>query len=233
VTSRAPDDPTELILARTVVARPALCPELRMHIVTEDCSLWRAREEDLETLGIPSPFWAFVWAGGEALARYLLDHPERVAGRRVLDFGAGSGVQSLAAARAGAHVVATDLDPVARRCLELNAALNGLALETSGRDVLGRADVDADVVLVGDVTYDPDLGRRVADWAESLAGSGREVLLADPGRGCLPDGAATRWEELAVYRAPADNDRGQRSLVRVPVYRVTPKGDQAPPAEGR
>jgi predicted nicotinamide N-methyase len=213
-------EPRAFIRANTVVASPYLCPEIDLHLVTEACPLWRAREEDLETMGLPSPFWAFCWAGGEALARSLLDHPERVAGRRVLDFGAGGGVEAVAAARAGARVVAVDVDPLAAHCTWLNAELNAVTVEAVVADWVGRTDLPFDAVLVGDVTYDPDLARRVVDWLVALADRGVDVWVADPGRGCLPEESAHRFECVEAHRAPADNDRGHRSLVRTAVYRI-------------
>jgi len=213
-------DARAFILANTVVASPWLCPEIRLHLVTEECPLWRAREEDLEQMGLPSPFWAFCWAGGEALARTLLDHPERVAGRRVLDFGAGGGVEAIAAARAGARVVAVDVDPIAAHCVRLNAERNDVRLDAVVADWLGRTDLDFDTVLVGDVTYDVDLARRVVDWGTALAERGTEVWIADPGRGCLPAEAAPRLNPVASHRAPADNDHGRRSFVETAVYRL-------------
>ncbi|MGH0033956.1 MAG: class I SAM-dependent methyltransferase [Myxococcota bacterium] len=204
------------------MATSYLCPEIRLHLVTEECPLWRAREEDLEQMGLPSPFWALCWAGGEALARSLLDHPERVAGRRVLDFGAGGGVEAVAAARAGARVVAVDVDPLAARCAKQNAALNRLALDAVVADWVDREDLDFDVVLAGDVTYDPELARRVVTWLARLADSGVEVWVGDPGRGCLPEHLLHRFQPFENHRAPADNDRGHRSLVTTTVYRLAP-----------
>lgn len=206
------------------MAQPSLCPEIRLRIVTEACPLWSAREEDLEAMGLPSPFWAFCWAGGEALARSLLDHPERVAGRRVLDFGAGGGVEAIAAARAGGRVVAVDIDPVAAHCTKLNAELNGVEIEVVVADWLGRDDLGFDVILAGDVTYDPELARRVVDWLAPQADRGVDVWLADPGRGCLPADAKTRLQPVDAHRVPADNDRGGRSLVTARVYRLAPAG---------
>jgi predicted nicotinamide N-methyase len=216
-----PTDSRAFILGNTVVATPYLCPEIRLHLVTEECPLWHAREEDLDAMGLPSPFWAFCWAGGEALARSLLDHPERVAGLRVLDFGAGGGIEAMAAARAGARVVAVDVDPLAARCAKLNADLNGVALDAVVADWVGREDLGFDAVLVGDVTYDPELARRVVDWLAGLADRGVDVWVGDPGRGCLPEESLHRFQRVESHRAPADNDRGHRSLVGTDVYRLT------------
>lgn len=210
-------DPRRLVLDNTVLASPPLCPELRLHMVTEACPWWRSAPEDLEVLGIDEPFWAFAWAGGQALARHLLDHPGLAAGRRVLDFGAGCGIAGLAAAQSGAAgVVAVDIDPVCEAACRLNAQANGLVLETITRDLVGEL-VDVDLVLAGDMTYDAQLTRRVVAWFEALAAAGVTVLVGDPGRGFLPRAGLV---ELGCYDAPADNDPDGRWPRETRVYRV-------------
>ncbi len=206
------------IRSHTRVATPFLCPELRLHLVTAACPLWRAGEAELEALGIPAPYWAFCWAGGQALARHLLDHPERVRGRRVLDFGAGGAVEGIAAARAGAReVLAVDVDPWAARAASLNAALNGVELRTATRDPIGEGCAGYEVILAGDVAYDAAFAGRALRWLRSLAAEGHEVLLADPGRGNL---ALSALEPLARLRAPADVDCDGRHLRETTIYRV-------------
>ena len=214
---RTPAERIALIRAETVVAAPVLCPELRLHLVTDACPLWRATEEDLERLQLPAPYWAFAWAGGQALARYVLDHPELVRGRRVLDFGSGGAIEGVAAARAGAtSVLCADIDPFAASVAELNGALNGVPLETTTDDLVGQP-VEAEVVLAGDVTYDVEMARAVRAWLEGEAARGRTVLVADPGRGFLD---TTGFEEIAAYEAPSDVDADGSHLVRTPVYRL-------------
>lgn len=205
----------QTVLAHTVVTSPWLCPELRMHLVTEACPLWRATEPELLALGLPEPYWAFAWAGGQALARYLLDHPEVVRGKRVLDFGAGGGVEALAALRSGAtHVLASDLDPVAGAALELNAALCGVEVETTTADLIG-ATGPWDLILAGDVCYDPDLARRLWAWLEAEAARGVRVLVGDPGRGNVPLDRATR---VFTCDAPSDVDVEGRYLRSTSVF---------------
>jgi len=200
-----------------VEARPYLVPELRLHLITPDCGMWSASEAEVEAAGLGAPYWAFAWAGGQALARFVLDHPRWVADLDVLDFGGGSGIEGLAAVRAGARrVLASDVDPLAVAAMDLNAALNGLELETTGADLVDE-DVDAQVILAGDVTYEADLARRVRGWLERQAARGRTVLIADPDRGFL-DGS--NLETLAVYDAPSDVDADGRHRVPTRVARV-------------
>ncbi len=200
-------DPERLVLDNTRLVAPPLCPELPLHLVTEDCPWWRATPEELEVLGVDEPFWAFAWAGGQAVARHVMDHPGLVAGARVLDFGAGCGICGLAAARAGAaHVLVVDIDPVCEAACRLNARACGLAIETATRDLVGRAvdrELGVAVVLAGDMTYDVALTERVVAWFRELAARGVEVLVGDPGRGFL---TTEGLEVLARYDAPADND---------------------------
>lgn len=208
----------EPILAHTTIARPRLCPEIALRLITPGTPLWRASEEQAAELGIVEPYWAFCWAGGQAVARHVLDHPELVRARRVLDFGCGGAVAGIAAGLRGATVLASDIDPLAVRAAEDNAALNDVTLQTTTEDLIGRLDVRWDVVLVGDVTYEPGLAARVIPWLVALAGGGTTVLLGDPGRGHLDP---SRLEPLATYEAPPDNDPGESFFVRTTVYRVT------------
>lgn len=218
--ARGEGELAEDIRRHTVIARPPLCPEIALHLVTPACPLWTAGEAELERLGLGEPYWAFAWPGGQALARFLLDHPERVRGRRVLDFGAGGGVEAVAAALAGAASVrATDLDPRAAVACSLNAALNRVEVRAGTEDVLGDVDLAVDLVLVGDVTYEAGLGARVMDWLAALASRGIEGWVADPGRGFV---GPARLERLAVYDAPSDVDVGGRYRVATPVDRVVP-----------
>lgn len=208
------------VTRHTAIDRPLLCPELRLHLITPRCDLWRATEDQARALGLSDPYWAFCWAGGQALARYILDHPERFVGRRVLDFGAGGAVEGIAAARAGASVLAADIDPVATSIARDNARLNGVTLETTTDDLIGTHG-SWDVVLAGDVCYEEELAGRVFGWLSELAREGVEVLIGDPRRGYLDESAL---ERAAVYDAPADNDPGGRHLTPTPVYRLGASG---------
>jgi predicted nicotinamide N-methyase len=197
-------------------AQPLLCPELRLHLATPDCALWRATEAELQALGLADPYWAFCWPGGQALARFLLDTPAEVAGRRVLAFGAGGGVEAVAAGLAGAaRVRAVDADPLARAACALNAERNGVQLEIDSRPGLGDDPAGWDMLLAADVCYQPELARAVVGWLQRTAGAGRRVLLSDPARGHFDPGGWTRRAEL---RAPADTDVAGRYWVPTAIY---------------
>src|SRR5947207_11775511 len=145
-------DPADFVRQQTAITAPPLVPEIRLHLATEVTPIWQATEESLARFGTPPPFWAFAWAGGQALARYLLDHPETVAGREVLDIGSGSGIVAIAAALAGAkRVVAADIDRFAAAAITLNAPLNGVTITVETRDLLDRGPAGWGVALGGDV----------------------------------------------------------------------------------
>lgn len=207
-----------LVRAETVLAAPVLCPELRLHLITDACRLWTATDADLEALELPAPYWAFAWAGGQALARHVFDNPALVRGKTVLDFGSGGAIEGLAALRVGAaRVIAADIDPFAETVAHLNAAQNGVQIETTTEDLIGLDDPAWQVVLAGDVTYDDEMAARVRAWLHTLAARGATVLIADPGRGFLD----TRGlEPVATYEAPADVDADGTHRVRTTVYTV-------------
>ncbi|MCA8931688.1 MAG: methyltransferase, partial [Rhodospirillaceae bacterium] len=166
------------IRAWTAALPPPLVPELVVYTAQEATDLWQATEDELHAAGLPPPFWAFPWAGGQAVARWLLDHPEQVRGRAVLDFGAGGGLAALAALRAGAaRAVAADIDAFAATAQRLNAALNGLPLETVDRDIIGTpagtgALAGIDLVVAGDVCYEAGMSGQVLTWLRGLAATG-------------------------------------------------------------
>jgi predicted nicotinamide N-methyase len=215
-----PSDPSSsraTILAHTEIAPARLCPEIRLHLVTARCPLFRATEEEAARAGLVDPYWAFSWAGGQALARYILDHRDAFAGRSVLDFGAGGAVEGIAAAMAGARVVAADIDPMAVEAARLNAELAGVSIETTTEDLVGRVDTVWDFVLAGDVFYGYDMARPLVTWLHALAARGATVLIGDPDRGFLDTAGL---ELLARYDAPADNDADGSFLRPTSVYRL-------------
>ena len=206
------------IRANTAVAPPPLVPEIRLHLASEITPLWQATEALLERTQLPPPYWAFAWAGGQALARHVLDHPELVRGKAVLDFGAGAGLLALAAAKAGARrATAAEIDPVAAAAIALNAALNGLAVDIETADVIDRFPVPWQVVLVGDMCYERPLAEPLTAWLRRLAGAGIQVLLGDPGRAYLPQTGLT---ELARYSVPTPLDLEDRTTREGVVWRL-------------
>ncbi len=210
------NDPAAFIRAQTEIAAPPFVPEIRLHLATEVTPLWQATEAALETANLAPPYWAFAWPGGQALARYLLDRPETVAGRCVLDFAAGGGIAGLAAVRAGAaHVTAAEIDPVAAVAIELNAKLNGLAIRCRTEDVVGRGSA-WDIVLAGDVCYERPMAERIIPWLRRLAVDAM-VLLADPGRAYRPEGGL---EELARYTVRTSRELEDRACRETVVWRV-------------
>jgi predicted nicotinamide N-methyase len=212
-------DPLAFIRANTAIATPSLIPEIRLHLAIEITPIWHATEASLQETGLPPPFWAFAWAGGQALARFVLDHPERVRGRRVLDFGSGSGLVAIAAALAGAaRVEAAEIDGFAAAAIGLNAGLNGCAVELVMADLIGSA-CAAETVLVGDMCYERPLAEALTAWLRGLAGAGVEILLGDPGRTYLPKEGL---EEVARYAVPTSLELEDREIRTGIVWRLLP-----------
>ena len=208
--------PRTFILENTQVMCPPHVPEVRLHLASEAHDLWLKTEEDLEEIGLPPPFWAFAWAGGQGLARYVLDHPELVAGLRVLDFASGSGLVAIAARLAGAaDVVAADIDPWTASAVALNAALNETSIRFTSENQIGRS-VEADVLLAGDVFYDREFASALIPWFTRLAENGTVVLVGDPGRSYRPK---DRLEELAVYQVSVTRALEDADVKRTTVWR--------------
>ena len=191
-------------------------PEIRLHLADEATDLWLKTEEELGEIGLPPPFWAFAWAGGQALARYVLDHPETVRGRRVLDFASGSGLVAIAAAKAGAAVAqACDIDAFAIAAIALNADANGVTVMAALANLLGR-DNGWDTVLAGDICYEQDTAARVTDWLAGLAERRTDVLIGDPGRSYLP---REKLEAIATYAVPVTRALEDAEVKRSSVWR--------------
>lgn len=169
---------------------------VKLHLAGEGTQLWHDIEAEMERGLGPPPFWAFAWAGGQALARYIGEHPDLVAGKRILDFAAGCGLAGIAAALAGAEQVdASDLDGFAVAAIALNAAANAVVIETRIGDLVG-SDEAWDVILAGDFAYQGNMAPRMIAWLEARAKSGTLVLIGDPGRGHLP---REKLRSLASY----------------------------------
>ena len=210
-------DVPAFIRENTRILAPSHVPELQLHLADDAVSLWELTEEQLGELGLPPPFWAFAWAGGQALARYLLDHPDTVRGKSVLDAASGSGIVAIAAMKAGAaSALAVDIDAFAAHAARLNAALNGVNIETSCANPVGRP-TDADVVLVGDLFYDGDVAPHALQWLKTLERAGKRVLIGDPGRAYLPQHKLT---QVAVYDIPVTRALEDAELKRAAVWRL-------------
>lgn len=192
-------DPAAFIQSHTHIEAVPHAPEIRLHLAHEATELWQKTEDELGEIGLPPPFWAFAWAGGQALARYILDHPEIVRGRYVLDFASGSGLVAIAAKMAGAaRVYACDIDAFAVQAMQLNARLNNVVLEAGCANLIG-SDHGWDVVLAGDVSYERDMAESVTGWLEGLHRRGARVLIGDPGRSYL---ARSKLHAIAQYQVP-------------------------------
>ena len=205
------------IRENTRVLAPSHVPELKLYLADDAVALWEMTEEQLGELGLPPPFWAFAWAGGQALARYLLDNPETVRGSRILDVASGSGLVAIAAMKAGAaSATAVDIDAFAAHAARLNAELNAVCVETGDADPVGKP-TDADVILVGDLFYDRDLAPRVLDWLIGLQRAGKRVLIGDPGRTYLP---RDKLDQIAAYDIPVTRALEDAEVKRAALWRL-------------
>jgi len=203
-------DPATFVRNNTTISAPPLVPEIRLHLASEISPIWHAAEEILARGAVPPPFWAFAWVGGQALARYLLDHPEQVARQIVLDFGSGSGLVAIAAAKAGAgRVLAADIDHFAAAAIAMNAAVNEVQVTVTAAELIDTADDRWGVVTAGDVCYEQPMAARVTVWLRRLAQRGCLVLLGDPGRAYLP---ANSLHERARYLVPTSRDLEDREI---------------------
>ena len=214
-------DPTLFIQRNTAVVAPPLVPEIRLYLATQMTPIWQATEETLARGAVPPPYWAFAWAGGQALARYLLDHPETVAGREVLDIGSGSGIVAIAAAKAGAsRVVAAEIDHFAAAAIALNTALNSVTVRIETRDLLDRAAAGWGVALAGDICYEEPMSSRAMTLLRRIAARGRLALLGDPGRSYLPRSGLVERARYTVSTSRELEDRDEREGV---VWQVLPE----------
>lgn len=194
-------------------------PEISLHVADEATVLWQKTEDELGEIGLPPPFWAFAWAGGQALARYILDNTGTVRGKRVLDFASGSGLVAIAAAKAGAaSVEACEIDLFAIEAIGLNARMNGVEIAGRTGDLVGL-DEGWDVVLAGDVSYERDMAARVTEWLAALRARGATVLLGDPGRSYL---ARDRLEQIAEYRIAVSRDLEDAEIKKTGVWKFRP-----------
>ena len=211
-----PEARRAFILAHTRLQAPPHAPELVLHLADEVTPIWRMTEEELGALGLPPPFWAFAWAGGQALARWILDHPDEVRGERVLDFATGSGLVAIAAMRAGAaSATGADVDGFCEAAVALNARANGVDVAFTGADLLDARPPDADVVCAGDISYEQPLAGRVRAWLQRARANGSRVLLGDPGRTYFDPAGLTR---LAEYRVATTRELEDAEVKRTGVW---------------
>jgi predicted nicotinamide N-methyase len=214
-------DKSDFIRANTTLVSPPLVPEIKLHLATEVVPLWQLTEEELASQGIAPPYWAFAWAGGQALSRYVLDHPEIVRGKTALDFGSGSGLVAIAAAKAGAErVMAADIDDFAQATIKLNAAANAAIVGTTTADLID-SDGNWRVILVGDMCYERPLAERLLAWLSDRARHGARVLLGDPGRSYFPKVGV---EKLETYRVQTMRDLEDREIRETSVYELSSSG---------
>ncbi|MER8501426.1 MULTISPECIES: methyltransferase [unclassified Mesorhizobium] len=217
MTALTPDSARKFILDNTALMAPPHVPEIRLHLADEAHELWRRTEDELTEIGLPPPFWAFAWAGGQGLARYILDNPAAVRGKRVLDFASGSGVVAIAAVKAGAaEVIAADIDPFCATAIRLNAEANGTEIKFLIGDCIG-SDAGWDVVLAGDVFYDKTFADRLMPWFARLRARGADILVGDPGRSYLPK---TGLEPLDVYEVAVTRALEDAEVKRTTVWRL-------------
>ena len=213
-------DPAVFVRRNAAITVPPLVPEIRLYLATEITPIWQATEETLTRSALPPPYWAFAWAGGQALARYLLDHPAVVAGRSMLDFGAGSGLVAIAAAKAGAaSALAAEIDHFAAAAITANAGLNDVDIAVWTDDLLGTVNPRWDVVTAGDVCYERPMADRVTGWLRRMAAGGALVLLGDPGRAYLPGEGLV---EHARYVVPTSREVEDRETRETVIWEVLP-----------
>ena len=211
---------SDFIRQNTSVMTPPLVPEVKLHLAHEAVPLWQKTEEELGEMGLAPPFWAFAWAGGQALARYVLDHSSSVENRKVLDLATGSGLVAIAAARAGStSIIAADIDEFATTAAEMNAELNQVSLDIKLEDLLYQQPPATDVILVGDLFYEKSLAARCLAWLRQAQQQGAQILIGDPGRSYLPQ---EQLEKLAEYNVPVTRDLEDAEIKRTAVWRLAP-----------
>ena len=209
-------DRRDFVLANTRLQAPPHTPELQLHLADEVTPIWRLTEEELGELGLPPPFWAFAWAGGQALARYLLDHPHEVTGKRVIDFATGSGLVAIAAMKAGAaDVLAADIDPFCAAAVALNAEANDASVAFTAANLLDDPPPAADVILAADIFYEKPMAEAAMAWLGQARAAGARVLVGDPGRSYFPKAGLIH---LAEYRVPTTRELEDAEVKRTSVW---------------
>jgi predicted nicotinamide N-methyase len=209
-------DSASFIRANTEVLSPPLVPEIELHLAHEVLPIWQSSEEQLGEIGLPPPFWAFAWAGGQALARHVLDHPNLVRGKHVVDLASGSGLVAIAAVMAGAaSVTAADIDQFAVDAIALNAALNHCKIDATQGDLLAEPPPRCGAILVGDLFYEQSLAASALTWLRVAQTQGTLVLIGDPGRSYLPRDAL---DKIAEYSVPVTRELEDAEIKRTAVW---------------
>ncbi len=205
------NDAAAFVRANTALGHAALVPDIALHQASEITPIWQATEAWLAAAGVDPPFWAFAWPGGQAIARHVLDHPELVAGKRVLDFAAGCGIAAIACARAGAACVeAAETDVLAAAAIKLNATANAVDVDVVCANLVGSA-CRWDIIICGDVCYEAPMTRHILPWLEAMARAAT-VWLADPGRAYLPRSGLEPFAHIVVPTSLELEDRTEREV---------------------
>ena len=211
-------DHAAFVRANTSISSPPLVPEVKLYLAHEALPIWQKTEDELDQIGLPPPFWAFAWAGGQALSRYILDTPSTVRGKCVVEVASGSGMVGIAAIKAGAaSVLCADIDLFSVAAIAVNAALNDVLLEVTSDDLLGGAAPDADVILVGDLFYEKSVAERCLLWLVKAQAKGIDILIGDPGRSYLPKDCLIK---VAEYSVPVSRDLEDAEIKRTAVWRL-------------
>lgn len=212
------DDRAQFIRANTRLLPVPLVPEIVLHLAEESVPIWQKTEEELGRMNVPPPYWAFAWAGGQALSRYLLDHFHVVSGRRVLDLGSGCGLSAIAAKKAGAaHVLAADIDQFALAAVRLNADVNDVIVETEGENLLTATPGPFEMILVGDLFYERPLAEQVLAFIDRAHAGGVEILVGDPRRSYFPH---TRFRNVADYSVPVTRELEDSEIKHASVWQL-------------
>jgi predicted nicotinamide N-methyase len=209
-------DPRAFILANTRLQAVPHAPQISLWLADEITPIWRMTEEELGEIGLPPPFWAFAWSGGQGLARYLLDHPAEVARRTVIDFATGSGLVGIAAMMAGAtSALGADIDPFCGAAVALNAEANHVEMGFTDRDLLDAPPPPVDVICAGDVCYEKPMTERVLAWLGAARANGTRVLIGDPHRTYFPK---SDLKLLAEYQVPTTRELEDFAIKRSSVW---------------
>ncbi len=219
----APFDPAEFIRTQTRIASPSIVPEVQLHLAAEFTPLWQMIEDRLHHAGLPPPFWAVAWPGGQGAARYILDTPDLVKGKRVIDLASGSGLIAIAAMMAGAKsALAVDIDSLAIEAIKLNAEINRVEIKTSERIDFNKPASGADLIFAGDICYQQAMSTTLMRWLRLCVEKGTPVCLSDPGRAYVPQEGLVR---VASYDVPTSRDIEDKEMRTASVWKLVPPED--------